>query len=217
MQLTNALCVLILAATSVVTALPDAGLALAEPVAYAGHGCGARGQGCYKIKRAGEALAEALAEEATSEIDVRCDLAGGACHKARMLARDLADVVAATQDDSEAYFNSLNIEDADTFAEDAAEHIKREAEAGRGCGARGQGCYKNKRTAEAEAKADAEAEAVAGCGARGQGCYKAKREADAEAEAEAGRGCGARGQGCYKEKRDLAALRNVAREALAQL
>jgi hypothetical protein len=209
---------MILAATAAVTALP-------EPR------CGARGQGCWKIKRAGDALADALAEPTIDTIEARCDLAGGACHKARMLARDLAETVAAVQDDPEAYFNSLNLEDADTVAE------KRSAEPEARCGARGQGCWKEKRVAVSEAEAEADPEAR--CGARGQGCWKMKREAVPEPEARCGaRGqgcwkvkraaeaiaaavadaeprCGARGQGCWKEKRDHAALQNAAREALA--
>lgn len=246
MQLTNTICVIILAATTAATALP-------EP------GCGARGQGCWKMKRAANALAEALAEPAADVIDARCDLAGGVCQKARMLTRDLADVVAAVQDDPEAYYNSLNFEDDATTETAAKERVKREAEADARCGARGQGCWKEKRDAapapgcgargqgcwkekrvaipEAEAEANPEArcgargqgcwkikreavsEADAGCGARGQGCWKVKRaaEAIADALAEPLPGCGARGQGCWKEKRDINALRNAARDVLDKL
>lgn len=239
MQLTNALCVAILAVTVTSTALPEAcgnrgqgcwkdkrvALPEADPIAEA---CGNRGQGCWKIKRAGIALREALAEPATGELQARCEMVGGACFFARKLARDLADTVAATQDDSEDYYASLNIEDAD---EAAKARVKREAEA---CGHRGQGCWKEKRMAEAEAEAEAcgnrgqgcwkekrNAEALAeaeACGNRGQGCWKVKRAAEAIAEAVAeAEPCGNRGQGCWKEKRDFAALQFAARDALAKL
>jgi hypothetical protein len=225
MQLTNTLCALILAVTVSSAALPNAepiAAAVAnagwgcgqrgqpcgktkrepapEPVPEAapGWGCGQRGQPCGKVKRAAEAFAEALAEpNAEPELD------GPYARYARQLTRDLASIVAETQDDPEAYFTSLTLrDDSDLDKRDAL------AEAGWGCGQRGQPCGKAKR--------DADPEAGWGCGQRGQPCGKLRRAAEAIAEAvavpepEAGWGCGQRGQPCGKAKRDALALAHAA-------
>ena len=201
MQLTNTLCALILAVTVSSVALPNA-----EPIAAAvanaqwdnDWGCGEREQPCGKVKRAAEAFAEALAEpNAEPELD------GPYARYARQLTRDLASIVAETQDDPEAYFTSLTLrDDSDLDKRDAL------AEAGWGCGQRGQPCGKAKR--------DADPEAGWGCGQRGQPCGKLRRAAEAIAEAvavpepEAGWGCGQRGQPCGKAKRDALALAHAA-------
>jgi hypothetical protein len=218
MQLTNTLCALILAVTVSSAALPNAqpiaaaianagwgcgergqpcGKTKREPEPAPGRGCGERGQPCGKVKRAAEAFAEALAEpNAEPELD------GPYARYARQLTRDLASVVAETQDDPVAYFASLTLRDAGLDKRDAL------AEAGRGCGERGQPCGKAKR--------DADPEAGRGCGERGQPCGKLRRAAEAIAEAvavpepEAGRGCGERGQPCGKAKRDALALAHAA-------
>ena len=168
------------------------------PEAAPGWGCGQRGQPCGKVKRAAEAFAEALAEpNAEPELD------GPYARYARQLTRDLASIVAETQDDPEAYFTSLTLrDDSDIDKRDAL------AEAGWGCGQRGQPCGKAKR--------DADPEAGWGCGQRGQPCGKLRRAAEAIAEAvavpepEAGWGCGQRGQPCGKAKRDALALAHAA-------
>ena len=144
MHLTNTLCTLILAVTVSSVALPNA-----EPIAAAvanaqwdnDWGCGERGQPCGEVKRAAEAFAEALAEpNAQPELD------GPYARYARQLTRDLAAVVAETQDDPVKYFASLALrDDSDLDKRDAL------AEAGWGCGERGQPCGKEKRDADPEA------------------------------------------------------------------
>lgn len=179
MQLTNTLCALILAVTVSSVALPNA-----EPIAAAvanaqwdnDWGCGERGQPCGKVKRAAEAFAEALAEpNAQPELD------SPYARYARQLTRDLAAIVAETQDDPVKYFASLALrDDYDLDKRDAL------AEAGWGCGERGQPCGKLRRAAEAIAEAVAVPESEAwdwGCGERGQPCGKAKRDALALAHA----------------------------------
>ena len=227
MQLTNTLCALILAVTVSSAALPNAE-PIAAAVANAGWGCGRRGQPCGKVKRAAEAVAEAVAvpepeaygcgrrgqpcgkvkraaeafAEALAEPNAEPELDSPYARYARQLTRDLASTVAETQDDPEAYFTSLSLgDDSDLDKRDAL------AEAGWGCGRRGQPCGKAKRDADPEAY---------GCGRRGQPCGKLRRAAEAVAEAvaipepEAGWGCGRRGQPCGKAKRDALALAHAA-------
>jgi hypothetical protein len=191
--------------------------------------CGHPGQPCGKVKRAAEAFAEALAEASATEnvnLDARCNLVGGACFEAKRLTRDLAAVVAETQEDPEAYYNSLEIEDEET-----SDVVRREAEAR--CGHPGQPCGKAKRDARCgnpgqpcgKAKRDAEAdpEAEARCGHPGQPCGKLRRaaeavaEAVAEAEAEPEARCGHPGQPCGKAKRDAHAIAHAAEVALSSL
>ncbi|CAL3961956.1 unnamed protein product [Diplocarpon coronariae] len=240
-------------------------VALPEPEAR----CGKPGQPCGKVKRAAEAFAEALAAPDVSflsspasglswpatknyfqaedpaewaTLDARCNLVGGACYEAKRLTRDLAAIVASTQDDADEYYDSLEIEDEDT-----SEKVRRNAEAR--CGKPGQPCGKVKREAEARCGKPGQPcgkvkrEAEARCGKPGQPCGKAKREADPEAEARCGRPgqpcgklrraaeaiaeavaepepearCGKPGQPCGKAKRDAHALAHAADVAISQL
>jgi hypothetical protein len=246
MQLTNALCVLILAVTVSSTALPNAqpaAAAIAEPrcgargqpcgkakreaapepeaaprcgargqpcgkakrEAEAAPRCGARGQPCGKVKRAAEAFAEAIAEP-TAEPQEDSVYA----RHALQLTRDLASVVAETQDDAEAFWTTLSLPEDGESEVDKRDALAR-------CGARGQPCGKAKRDAEAEADPEAEAR----CGARGQPCGKLRRAAEAIAEAvavsEPEARCGARGQPCGKAKRDALALAHAADIVLSAL
>ncbi|KAK2628305.1 hypothetical protein QTJ16_002951 [Diplocarpon rosae] len=197
--------------------------------------CGHPGQPCGKVKRAAEAFAEALAEPEVSSIslppvtsscsnthdaiqaeasadwttlDARCNLVGGACYEAKRLTRDLAAIVASTQDDADDYYDSLDIEDEDT-----SEKVRRDAEAR--CGHPGQPCGKAKREPEARCGhpgqpcGKAKREAEARCGHPGQPCGKAKREADPEAEAR----CGHPGQPCGKLRRAAEAIAEAVAEA----
>lgn len=243
MQFTNALCVLILAVTVSSAALPNAepvaaavaeaeaaprcgyrgqpcGKAKREAIAEPEARCGYRGQPCGKVKRAAEAFADALAEP-NAEAQEDSPFA----RHARQLTRDLASIVAETQDDPDAFFTSLSLPEEDNDVE------KRDALAR--CGYRGQPCGKAKREAEAEArcgyrgqpcgkaKRDAIADAEARCGYRGQPCGKLRRAAEAIAEAvavaEPEARCGYRGQPCGKAKRDALALAHAADIALANL
>lgn len=126
MKLTNALCVIILAATASAVALPKAEPicgkvgqpckreADANPLPYAEAICGKVGQPCRRVKRAAEALAEALAEPIAEPEDAillaRCNLVGGACYEAKRMTRDLAEVVAVAARNPEAYYDGLNLE-----------------------------------------------------------------------------------------------------------
>jgi hypothetical protein len=214
MQLTNALCVLILAVTVSSAAVPNAqpiAAAIAEPKCWErGQPCGKakreanpeakcweRGQPCGKVKRAAEAFAHALAEP-TAEPQEDSLFA----RHARHLTRDLASIVAETQDDPEAYFTTLGLPEDSTID-------KRDALAL--CWERGQPCGKAKREASPEAK----------CWERGQPCGKLRRAAEALAEAvavaEPEAKCWERGQPCGKAKRNALAMAHAADIVLAAL
>lgn len=116
MRLTNALCVIILAATASAVAIPEP-LALPLPEAYAEAKCGEFGE-CGRVKRAAEAFAEAFAEPSAEPEDsivmARCNLVGGACYEAKRLARDLASVLAHTRDEGSAFVARLALEDEES-------------------------------------------------------------------------------------------------------
>lgn len=161
--------------------------------------CGERGQPCGKVKRAAEAFADALAEP-TAEPQEDSLFA----RHARQLTRDLASIVAETQDDPETFWSTLTLRDDSNVD-------KRDALAR--CGERGQPCGKAKREADPEAEAR--------CGERGQPCGKLRRAAEAIAEAvavaEPEARCGERGQPCGKAKRDALALAHAADIVLSAL
>jgi hypothetical protein len=225
MQLTSALCALILAVSVSAVALPNAqpiaaavaapqcgrrgqpcGKAKHEPAADALAQCGRRGQPCGKVKRAAEAFADALAEASAEPHDDSL-----AARHARRLTRDLASIVAETQDDPEAYYDNLSLteeDDEDISKRDAS------AEPEAQCGRRGQPCGKAKRDASPKA-------GNSNCGRRGQPCGKLRRAAEAIAEAvsepEPEAQCGRRGQPCGKAKRDAHAMAYAAEIALTAL
>jgi hypothetical protein len=206
MKLTGVLSALVLVASATAVALPNA-----EAITAAG-----------RVKRAAEAFAEALAEPAAEPQDDSL-----LARHARRLTRDLASIVAETQDDPEAYYNSLGLseDNKDTYISERSAicgfrgqpcgKAKREAgpEPEPVCGFRGQPCGKTKRGAGPEPEPI--------CGFRGQPCGKLRRAAEAVAEAvaiaEPEPVCGFRGQPCGKAKRDAHALAHAADIALDQL
>ena len=130
MRFTNAICVIILAATTSAAALPApeprcgkvgepcGRSALPLPESFAEARCGKIGEPCGRVKRAAEALAEALAEPIAEPEDAglnaRCNLVGGACYEAKRMTRELASIVALATRDPKAYYDSLDLEDEES-------------------------------------------------------------------------------------------------------
>jgi hypothetical protein len=173
------------------------------------HFCRRPGQGCYKLKRAADGAAAALAvpEPApgadASAIDHFCRRPGQGCYKAKRnaeaLAAAIAEAYAVAEPEPEPGKQSSGLEARHlwfkpddpatkamlTHTPEAILHF---------CRRPGQGCFKVKRAAEAVAEALAEPEPAAEpeaiaidhfCRRPGQGCYKAKRAAEALAKAAA--------------------------------
>ncbi|KAL8294419.1 hypothetical protein RB597_007893 [Gaeumannomyces tritici] len=192
--------------TITITALLGAMGVSAAAVAAADHQemkrfCGAEGQGCWQVKRAAADLAAVLTARDTSALDTSDIVArhishqpGGAAYMAKRAVEALAVRVASTQDDPEAFFNALELDDAffpdspahpDDDADDAGtdELTKRQ----NGCRYRGQSCWKRDESsgqlvqvrdglaahevAELARRADM-AKRQNGCQYRGQSCWK---------------------------------------------
>jgi hypothetical protein len=95
----------------------------AEAIAFPWPPCGARGQPCKRepeahgVARAAEAFAEAIAEPVPVAEDevilARCEVVGGACYEARKMTRDLADSIALSARDPEAYLAGIQLETRD--------------------------------------------------------------------------------------------------------
>ncbi|KAI9158076.1 clock-controlled pheromone ccg-4 precursor [Paramyrothecium foliicola] len=192
------------------------------------------GQSCWKVKRAAEAFTEAL--QSSGELLARSpeaeisNLPGGAAFAAKRSLEELAQLIALTEGDPEAFYASLGFDDGEA-GEDGGKVEKRqrpptkwclrpgqscwkrEAEADdndkRWCLRPGQSCWKAKRVAEAVAEAVGEADVEI--------LSVAKREAEADADDNAKRWCLRPGQSCWKAKRDLSAIGVVAREIIAAL
>ncbi|TPX15536.1 uncharacterized protein E0L32_004234 [Thyridium curvatum] len=172
--------------------------------------CPIRGQPCWKVKRAAEALTEALAVRA-DEGHPAVRAVGPAADHARRAVESLAAAVAAVTDDPEAYIAALYLDEAFPQGGDEDAAVEKrgpsavDAVEERGwCPIRGQPCWKKTRRGEQEARG--------WCPIRGQPCWKAKRAAGAvidaigganfakrEALPEAG-WCPIRGQPCWKRE-----------------
>ncbi|KAL8415642.1 hypothetical protein RB596_006301 [Gaeumannomyces avenae] len=222
--------------TITITALLGAMGVSAAAVAAADHQemkrfCGAEGQGCWQVKRAAADLAAVLTARDTSALDTSDIVArhishqpGGAAYMAKRAVEALAVRVASTQDDPEAFFNALELDDAffpdspahpDDDADDAGtdELTKRQ----NGCRYRGQSCWKRDESSGRLVQVrdvhpfpeDLVAKRQNGCQYRGQPCWKkAKRDLTTTATSEVDlekrqNGCRFRGQSCWKRDTDV--------------
>ncbi|KAL8366970.1 hypothetical protein RB595_009153 [Gaeumannomyces hyphopodioides] len=199
--------------TALLSAMGASGAALTADAAHQEmkRFCGAEGQGCWQVKRAAADLAAVLTSRDTSAADTPDLVArhishqpGGAAYKAKRAVEALAVRVASTQEDPEAFFNALELEDAffpdspahqDDDADDAGtdELTKRQ----NGCRYRGQSCWKRDESSGrlVEARDGLAAHEVAelarradlakrqnGCKYRGQSCWKRDAETGRELE-----------------------------------
>ncbi len=182
--------------TTVVSILIGASAANAAAVADAeAQFCQLRGQSCWKVKRAAEAFAEAVASVGSaalpdgSSLFVRRSLApGGLANHAIRALDGLAGVVASTQHNPRSYYSDLLLSHyypapyVPVSGDDDHTEAKRSADADADadpqfCQLRGQSCWR-KRAADAAPEPEPEAEAQF-CQLRGQSCWKVKRAAEA--------------------------------------
>lgn len=209
--------------------------------------CQFMGQPCWKVKRAAEAFAEAVASTGSyasgpeSAVSRRSNAPGGLADQAKRGLDDLAGIIASTQRSPRSYYGGLNL--AGAFP-DAADVSKRDAEAeaspeaeAQWCQFMGQPCWKVKRAAEAVVST------IEGFGhAESKRSFEplvvGKREASpaAEAEADAEAWCQFMGEPCWKRsaasvearchapggacssaRRDLHGIYNAARQVLDTL
>ncbi|KAK3694352.1 pheromone precursor protein 1 [Podospora appendiculata] len=153
--------------------------------------CRIQGQPCWKVKRAADAFAEAI--KTSGGLAARDDSANGAAFVAKRGVNDLALVIAATQEDAEAFYSSLGLQNHFARDNEMTSAAKRDAEANpQWCRIQGQPCWKAKRDADARPQ---------WCRIQGQPCWK--RDAEAEANPQ---WCRIQGQPCWKAKRAAEAV-----------
>ncbi|OBT51310.1 hypothetical protein VE04_09261 [Pseudogymnoascus sp. 24MN13] len=204
------LCLAILVVGDISAAIADAEH---EPI------CWRPGQPCGKVKRAAEAVAEAVGEPIAEPICWRPGQPCGKvkrqpCGKAKRAALALAHAVANANPEAEAFFDKLAIREA--FLEpEALNPLTRNSSARLrlSAGALGSHVARSSAPLRPLRRALAEAAPEPICWRPGQPCGKAKRDAEAAAEAI----CWRPGQPCGKAKREANALAQVAAEALASL
>ncbi|KAK1781197.1 clock-controlled pheromone CCG-4 [Copromyces sp. CBS 386.78] len=151
--------------------------------------CQIHGQPCWKVKRVAEAFSTAI--QGMGGLPPRDESGHLPAQVAKRQVDELAGIIALTQNDVNAYYESLGLHEkfAPSTEEEKKEEkvAKREAEAeAQWCRIHGQSCWK-KREAEAQ-----------WCRIHGQSCWK--RDALPEAEPQ---WCRIHGQSCWK-KRDAA-------------
>ncbi|OHF03557.1 clock-controlled pheromone ccg-4 [Colletotrichum orchidophilum] len=222
----------------------------ADPYDWPGRGtgwCQNVGEPCWRVKRAADTFAVALAKD---DLVIERDSAealvshaqGGAAFMAKRALNELADVVAASQDDPFFYYGGLDLRNH--FADDTSELARREAEAKEGwvenvghpdekrwCSLPGAPCAIARRAAEAlvdaiegvgEVANRGNETAQAGvppdggrCQSIGQPCWKARVKREPF--------CTSYDQGCWtrsadsaawKASRDLKAMKSAARDLL---
>ncbi|KAK1757934.1 pheromone precursor ppg-1-like protein [Echria macrotheca] len=163
--------------------------------------CWVRGQSCWKVKRATEAFTDAI--KTSGGLTTPSDPDSEAAVVAKSQIDALALAIAAGQDDPDAFYAGLGLENEFHPAVNMSK---------RSCTRRGQACWKR------DLQADPEAAQVdkRSCGISGQSCWKTKRAAEAvvktidaaDEESDANvdvskRSCTRRGQACWK--RDVSA------------
>ncbi|EGO53172.1 hypothetical protein NEUTE1DRAFT_119101 [Neurospora tetrasperma FGSC 2508] len=192
--------------------------------------CRIHGQSCWKVKRVADAFANAI--QGMGGLPPRDESGHQPAQVAKRQVDELAGIIALTQEDVNAYYDSLSLQEKfapSTEEEKKTEKVaKREAEAeAQWCRIHGQSCWK-KREAEAQWcrihgqscwKRDALPEAEPQwCRIHGQSCWK-KRDAAPEAapEAEANpQWCRIHGQSCWKAKRAAEAVMTAIQSAEAE-
>jgi hypothetical protein len=182
---------------------PGQGCWKAKRTAEAEPWCYRPGQGCWKVKRVAEAFTDAV--QSAGGLATRA-LPDDAAFAAQQALEELAQIIALTEDDPEAFFAGLGEDKTD--AKEKREAVAEADNDKRWCYRPGQGCWKAKRAAEAVAEALSGEIAVDGF---------AKRDAEPSAEENARRWCYRPGQGCWKAKRDLSAIGVMARDVMAAL
>ncbi|KAF6830817.1 clock-controlled pheromone ccg-4 [Colletotrichum plurivorum] len=150
--------------------------------------CRQIGQPCWKVKRAAAAFAASIGEFEglvdRSPEALRSHSEGGAAFMAKRGVDEIANVVAASQDDPADYYGKLAMERR--FAEDTTDVVRREEEANP-CRP-GQACWKSEYPFEDDEDDEAEKRDVHGedkrwCRQIGQPCWRVKRAAEALVEA----------------------------------
>lgn len=153
-------------------------MAAPAPEAEAEPWCLRPGQGCWKVKRAADAFAEAI--HSSGGLTERSPAAewsnqvGGAAYMAKRNINELANLIALAQNDPESFYQQLALENQlDQDTDDTTTNEKRSAEPAPEpwCLRPGQGCWKR--------NADPVSEDKRWCLRPGQGCWKAKRAAEA--------------------------------------
>lgn len=163
------LAALAIAATAVMAApAPEA-----EPEPW----CLRPGEGCWKVKRAAEAFAEAISSSGgISERSPAAEYSnqyGGAAYMAKRHLNEVANLIALSQNDPVSFYKQLELENQLDHDTEGDKNEKRDASPAPEpwCLRPGEGCWKR--------GADAVSEDKRWCLRPGEGCWKAKRAAEA--------------------------------------
>ncbi|KAK3947742.1 hypothetical protein QBC32DRAFT_76119 [Pseudoneurospora amorphoporcata] len=168
------------------------------------------GQPCWKVKPVAEAFSTAI--QGMGGLPPRDESGHLPAQVAKRQVDELASIIALTQNDVNAYYESLGLHEkfAPSTEEEKKEEkvAKREAEAeAQWCRIHGQSCWKRDALPEAEPQ---------WCRIHGQSCWK-NRDAAPEAAPEANpQWCRIHGQSCWKAKRAAEAVMTAIQSAEAE-